>query len=107
MTSNFYDTLARVLLKEGRTDDAIVAFQQGDSLQPSNLNVLIGLASTYAKTNQMDLAARYLNRIDPLLATNGPISPDLKSELDGARQLVIKASGHSSAAGVDLQSAIH
>jgi Tfp pilus assembly protein PilF len=94
-TSNFYDTLARTLLKEGRTDDAIAAFQQGETLQPKNFSVLIGLASTYAHNNRMDDAARYLNRIDSLLPANAQLPPDSQAELNGARDLVKKAAASS------------
>ena len=94
-TSNFCDTLARTLLKEGRVDDAIAAFQQGEQLQPRNLSVLIGLATTYAHANRIDDAARYLNRIDLLLPPNAQLAPDAQAELDGARNLVKKATASS------------
>jgi cytochrome c-type biogenesis protein CcmH/NrfG len=94
-TANFYDTLARTLLKEGRTDDAIAAFQQGEQLQQKNFSVLIGLASTYAHNNRMDDAARYLNRIDSLLPANAQLPPDSQAELDGARDLVKKSAAAS------------
>jgi tetratricopeptide (TPR) repeat protein len=94
-TANFYDTLARALLKEGKTDDAIAAFQQGEQLQPRNFSILIGLASTYAHANRMDDAAKMLNQIDSLLPTNQQLPPDSQTELDATRDLVKKAAASS------------
>ena len=74
---NYYDTLARVLLKEGRANDAIAAFEKGTQLNPKDLDLLIGLASTCATTNRTDAAIRYLSQIDTLLpqgAHSGPLS---------------------------------
>ncbi|MGA3067134.1 MAG: tetratricopeptide repeat protein [Tepidisphaeraceae bacterium] len=96
-TSNFCDTLARTLLKEGRVDDAIAVFQQGEQLQPKNFSVLIGLASAYAHANRIDDASRYLNRIDSLLPPNAQLPADSQTELDAARDIVKKATATSGA----------
>jgi Tfp pilus assembly protein PilF len=95
--SNFYDTLARTLLSEGKSDDAIAAFQQGEQLQPRNFSILIGLASAFAHANRMDDAAHYLNKIDSLLPPNAQLPPDSQAELDAARDLVKKSSPSSAA----------
>ena len=61
-----------MLLKEGRPADAIAAFEKGNALNPKNLDILIGLASTCANNNQMDEAVRYLAQIDSLIAARNP-----------------------------------
>ena len=65
---NFYDTLARILIKEGRADDAIAAFEKGNAIDPKNLDILIGLAAECASNNRTNAAIRYLSQIDGLLS---------------------------------------
>jgi Tfp pilus assembly protein PilF len=100
--SSFYDTLARILLKEGRADDAIAAFEKGNAIQPRDLNVLVGLASTCVRANRIDDAARYLSQIDAIIPPGGHLSGALAQELSGARDLVRRANSHSSVTGADL-----
>ncbi len=87
---NFYDTLARVLLKEGRPADAIAAFEKGYALNPKSLDILIGLASACASNSQIDAAVRYLSQIDTLVPAGAHLSDELQAELTNARELVRK-----------------
>jgi predicted Zn-dependent protease len=102
---NFYDTLARILLKEGRPADAITTFEKGNALNPKSLDILIGLAFTCANNSQMDAAVRYLSQIDTLIPAGGHISDELQAELTNARQLVGKNDSRSSISGTDYSPA--
>jgi tetratricopeptide (TPR) repeat protein len=99
---NYYDTLARVLLKQGRAADAIAAFERGTQLNPKDLDLLIGLASTCATSNHTDAAIRYLSQIDTLLPQGAHLSPELQAELDTARQVIHKADSRGSVTGADF-----
>ena len=98
---DYYDTLARVLLKEGKADDAIGAFQKGNQINPKDLDLLIGLASTCATTNHTDAAIRYLSQIDTLLPQGAHLSPELQAELQSARQVIHKGDARGSVTGAD------
>jgi len=87
-TANFYDTLARILLKQNRTNDALAAFMAGDQLQPKNLNILIGEAWVCATTSRIDDASNYLARIDAVLPPGARLLDEYQSQLDTARKLV-------------------
>jgi tetratricopeptide (TPR) repeat protein len=99
---NYFDTLARVLLKEGRPADAIAAFEKGNSLNPKSLDILIGLAATCANNNQMDEAVRYLAQIDRLLPLGTHLSGALEAELASAREGVRKNDSRSSVSGTNF-----
>ncbi|HEX4052882.1 MAG TPA: hypothetical protein VHX86_01320 [Tepidisphaeraceae bacterium] len=101
-TANFFDTLARILLKEGRTNDAISAFQKGYSIDPRNLNILIGLTSTYADNHQIDVAVRYLSQVDGVVVPGTHLSGDLQTELDNAREAIRKNDSRRSVSGADF-----
>lgn len=102
---NFFDTLARILLKEARTDDAIAAFEKGYSIDPRNLNILIGLTAAYANNHQIDAAVRYLSQIDSVLLPGTHLSEDLETELENARQAIRKSDSRSSLSGTDFSPA--
>jgi predicted Zn-dependent protease len=93
--AGIYDTLARVLLKEGRQDDSIAAFEHGDQLQPNDLSILIGLANISAKTKKFDDALHYLTRIDALTNPDTQLSPENQAQLLEARQLVSQGTSSS------------
>ncbi len=99
---SFFDTLARILLKEGRTNDAISAFEKGYSIDPRNLNILIGLTATYANNHQIDAAVRYLSQIDSIVLPGTHLSGDLEVELENARQAIRKNDPQSSVSGTDF-----
>ena len=100
--SSFYDTLARILMKEGRGDDAIAAFQKGNAIAPKNLDILIGLASACASNNRTNAAIRYLAQIDSLIPPGTQLSGELAAELATARQTVHKS---NSVSGTDYSPA--
>jgi len=101
-TFNFYDTLARVLLKENRPTDAIATFEKGNSLNPKDLDILIGLASTCANNSQVDAAVRYLSQIDSLMPPGTHLSDELQAELAATREIIRKGDGRSSVSGTDF-----
>lgn len=99
---NYYDTLARIQLKEGRPADAIATFEKGNALNPKSLDILIGLASACANNSQTDAAIRYLAQIDSLIPPGTRLSDALQAELANTRQLVRKSDSRSSVSGTDF-----
>jgi Tfp pilus assembly protein PilF len=102
---SFFDTQAQILLRQGRSDDAIAAFQKGYAVDPRDLNILIGLALTYANNHQIDAAVRYLSQIDNLILPGTHLSSDLQAQLDSLRQAIRKNASQSSISGTDLSPA--
>jgi predicted Zn-dependent protease len=102
---SFYDTQAQIFLKQGRSGDAIAAFQKGYAVDPRDLNILIGLALTYANTHQIDIAVRYLSQIDNLILPGTHLSSDLQAELDSLRQAIHRNASQSSVSGTDFSPA--
>ncbi len=103
--ASFFDTQAQILLKQGRSDDAIAAFQKGYANDPRNLNILIGLASTYANTHRIDAAVRYLSQIDTLILPGTHLSGDLQAELDSLRLAIRNSASQNSVSGTDFSPA--
>jgi Tfp pilus assembly protein PilF len=97
--SAYFDTLARVFLKEGRPDDAIGAFAKANALNPKDLSILVGLAGVCADNNHLDNAVHYLSQIDNLVLPTTHLDPELAAELDRVRQIVRKMSTGSSVSG--------
>jgi tetratricopeptide (TPR) repeat protein len=102
---NYFDTLARILMKEGRADEAIAAFEKGNAIDPKNLDILIGLASACASNNRTSAAIRYLSQIDGLLPPGTQLSGELAAELATARQTVHKSDSRNSVSGTDYSPA--
>src|SRR5207249_2982140 len=44
-SASFYDTLARVQLKQGQREAALATFEQALKLEPDNVDALIGMAN--------------------------------------------------------------
>jgi tetratricopeptide (TPR) repeat protein len=104
---NYFDTQAEVFLKQGRADDAIAAFQKGYAIDPRDLNILIGMALTYANHHQIDVAVRYLSQIDNVILPGTHLNSDLQSELDSLRQAVHKSASQNSVSGTDFSPTAH
>ncbi|MGD0413531.1 MAG: tetratricopeptide repeat protein, partial [Verrucomicrobiota bacterium] len=102
---NYFDTLARILMKEGRAGDAIAAFEKGHAIDPKNLEILIGLASACAGNNRTSEAIRYLSQIDDLLPPGTQLNGELTAELATARQAVHKSDSRNSMSGTDYSPA--
>jgi len=102
---NYFDTLARILMKEGRPADAIAAFEKGNAINPKNLDILIGLASACASNNRTSAAIRYLSQIDGLLPPGTQLSAELAAELASARQAVHKSDSRNFMSGTDYSPA--
>jgi Tfp pilus assembly protein PilF len=102
---SYFDTQAQIFLKQGRSSDAIAAFQKGYAVDQRDLNILIGLALTYANTHQIDIAVRYLSQIDNLILPGTHLSSDLQAELDSLRQAIHRNGSQSSVSGADFNPA--
>jgi predicted Zn-dependent protease len=99
---SYYDTQAQIMLKQGRSDDAIAAFQKGYAVDSRDLNILIGLALAYANTHQIDIAVRYLSQIDNLILPGTHLSSDLQAQLDSLRQAIHRTGSQGSVSGADF-----
>jgi predicted Zn-dependent protease len=102
---SYFDTQAQIFIKEERADDAIAAFQKGYAIDPRDLNILIGLALTYANNHQIDAAVRYLSQIDSVNLPGAKLSSDLQGELDILRQTIRKNASQNSMSGTDFSPA--
>lgn len=65
--SPMWDTLARIYDKMGNTQEALNTFQKAVSIQPSNVEALIGLASTMVRLNHMDDARQTMRTVENLV----------------------------------------
>jgi Tfp pilus assembly protein PilF len=99
--AQYYDTLAHVYLSKGQPNDAITAFENARTLQPSALNILIGLASACADNNRMNDATRYISQIDTIMLSGIKPEADDQKVLDAARDVVRKANARSAVSGAD------
>jgi tetratricopeptide (TPR) repeat protein len=82
----FYDTLARVYLKESRLPEAETAFAQAVTLQPWNVEALIGLGETRIKLNKIDKASESLAQIDALVRNRTiTLSTDQQHDVEALR----------------------
>jgi tetratricopeptide (TPR) repeat protein len=85
-TGPYYDTLARVYLKESQTAPAEAAFTQAAALQPWNVDVLLGLGDARIKLNRLDKAGEALAQIDALVRNRTvTLSPDQQRQVDTLR----------------------
>jgi tetratricopeptide (TPR) repeat protein len=98
---NYYDTLARILLAQGKVNEAIAAFEAGYKIQPKNMSLLIGLAYANAKSGQLEIAADFLARIDALVAAGIKVPEELRADLDSARVAAKKTEARNSVTGSD------
>jgi tetratricopeptide (TPR) repeat protein len=98
---NFDDTLARILLAQGKVDDAIAAFEAGYRIQPKNMSLLIGLAYSNAKNGRIDAAADYLAKVDALVLAGSKVPDELQGDLQSARDTAKKTDARNSVTGTD------
>jgi Flp pilus assembly protein TadD len=84
-TASFRDTLARVQLKCNERDAAVATFKKAIELEPKNLEAMIGLAGALLDSGQRDSAINLMSRIDELLKSKPPMTPELRRELETVR----------------------
>jgi tetratricopeptide (TPR) repeat protein len=94
--SAFHDTLARIDEKLGMRDESIANFQTALSLDPDNLQAMVGMANTLSTGAQpdRDKASALLRRIESLLqrSTPAPSIEALKPEIQSIRARLSQAS---------------
>jgi len=83
--ATFHDTLARVAARMGDTPAALSSFQTAISLDPNNLEALIGMASTLAGSGKKEGASNLLPQIDNLIKSKPALSESLQRELELVR----------------------
>jgi cellulose synthase operon protein C len=83
--SAYNDTLARIYIKTGKTDQAITGFQAAVHNDPNNLEALVGLADAQERAGQHDKASATLDQLDPLLKSNPPLADPIRQELEAVR----------------------
>jgi tetratricopeptide (TPR) repeat protein len=83
--ASFHDTLARVRFKSGDQRRALESFQRALSIDPDHIEALIGKASVLAAMGQRAAVRDLLQQIDAALPRKPQLSPELKRELELAR----------------------
>lgn len=75
---NYYDTLAHVYDKAGKTDRAIAAFQKVLDLQPNNVHAMVPTIRLLNQEGQRQAARAMMSRLETLLQSNPALqTPDL------------------------------
>jgi tetratricopeptide (TPR) repeat protein len=87
-TAGFYDTLGRILAKQGDRDAAIANFHTALRVDPNNLEALIGLASTLCDAGKRESAMSLMPQIDTAVRSRPGMSAALRKELDAVRSAV-------------------
>jgi tetratricopeptide (TPR) repeat protein len=95
--SAYQDTLARIYARLGDLQSALTAFQNAVRADATNLEALIGLADTQARTGQRDKAENTLQRVDTLLRSNPPLADPVRRQLDDLRASMKKPAESPSA----------
>lgn len=81
--STFYDTFARIQLREGRTDDAVKTFRTALDRGPANVEAMIGLADVLeTRPADREEARSLLIRIDAARQGAPPLPAPLRKQLD-------------------------
>lgn len=88
--SSYHDTLARIYTQGDKRDLAIQSFNKAISLEPNNVESLIGLAYVLSQNNKPHDAMRILQQVDNLLVGR-QLSKELGEELKLTREAVNKA----------------
>jgi tetratricopeptide (TPR) repeat protein len=84
--STFYDTLARILLQTGRTDEAIKNFRIAVEKDSNDVDAMIGLAEVLqSRPANRDEAKELLSRINTLVDRGASLTPDVRKQLDHLR----------------------
>jgi predicted Zn-dependent protease len=102
--SAYQDTLARIYARQGDTAAAVSAFESAIRADATNLEALIGLADTQAKSGQRSNAELTLARIDTLLrghrdnSSNAALPEPVRRQLDDVRAALKKPATDSPSA---------
>jgi predicted Zn-dependent protease len=84
--STFYDTLARIELRLGKTDEAVKNFRMALARNSRNIEAMIGLADALqSRPQDRDEVRALLGRIDAALRAGAPIATPLRKQLDRVR----------------------
>jgi predicted Zn-dependent protease len=81
--SSFYDTLARIQLRQSKANDAVKNFRAALDRNPANVEAMIGLADVLqSRPQDREEARSLLGRIDAALRAGAPIPSPLRKQLD-------------------------
>jgi tetratricopeptide (TPR) repeat protein len=89
--ASFHDTLARVRMKSGNQRGALESFQNALEIDPDHIEAMIGKASVLAAMGQRAAVRDVLRQIDAALPRKPQLSPELKRELELARNTLSAA----------------
>jgi len=85
----FWDTLARVAMKQGDKARATAAFEKAVDLQPKDIPARVGLVQSYLAEGDKSRAKSVLTQIDSLLLAGSPsLQPDTRHDLQSLREQV-------------------
>ena len=81
--STFYDTLARVQLQSGKTDDAVKSFHTALDTDQTNLEAMIGLADVLqSRRDGRDEAKSLLTRINAAVSSGASLPPAVRKQFE-------------------------
>ena len=87
--SSFYDTLARVQLRAGKSVAAAQTFRDALARDPNNVEAMIGLADALrSSSSDRDEARSLLTRVDAALVGGTRLSASLRQELTRVRAAI-------------------
>jgi predicted Zn-dependent protease len=91
--STLYDTLARVQLRAGKTDDALKSYRSALERNASNVDAMIGLADALESRPQArDEVKSLLTRIDAAVRDGAAIASPLRKQLDRVKTALSSSS---------------
>jgi tetratricopeptide (TPR) repeat protein len=86
-TGSYYDTLARIYVKEGKQAQGEKTFETAQRLQPWNVDIMMALSDSLVQLHQPDKALYWVGQIDTDIRTRGlKLSPDQQQQLSALRQ---------------------
>ncbi len=85
--ASFLDTLARIQSRLGDRAAAVSTFERARTLEPDNVEILIGYADALVQAGRRDQAMNVLSTIDLLIRTH-PLNNALKEQLNALRAAI-------------------
>jgi predicted Zn-dependent protease len=91
--STLYDTLARIQLRAGKTDDATKTFRAALDRNASNVDAMIGLAEILqARPQDREEARALLSRIDAAVRDGTPVASTVRKQLERVKSALSSSS---------------
>lgn len=86
-TGSYYDTLARIYVKEGKQAQGEKTFETAQGLQPWNVDIMMALSDSLVQLHQPDKALYWVGQIDTMIRTRDlKLSSEQQQQLSALRQ---------------------